>query len=202
MNPQRTRMGNSGAALAGTCGLSLLVQPLALSQTLSGGWEISVSNVVSPTNPSATIEVRAFFDPVPGVADLFAAGDFDLVAAEGQFSLPHLHLTGPNQSVGTLIGPAVMDAAVHQLHFPPSILGKTSNPILVWSATWTTGDFAPRLVPVTTLDTNLFAVYALQTGTSSSVPLANITHGQAVIQVIPAPASVVLLLPLMGRRRR
>ena len=56
------------------------------AQTIRGGWEFRVSNAVSPSQPTATVEVWAWFDFVPGVSELFAAGIFDLVASEGAWS--------------------------------------------------------------------------------------------------------------------
>ena len=105
------------------------------AQTIRGGWEIRVSNVVSPSQPTATVEVWAWFDFVPGVSELFAAGDFDLIANEPAFAGMCCPLQG-NCGINTVIdGGKISHVSTGQLHIPAlGIFGDPSNPLLVFEA--------------------------------------------------------------------
>ena len=166
----------------------------AEAQTIQGGWEIRVSNVVSPSQPSATIEVWAWFDTVPGVSELFAGGDYDLTAGEaGWLWSPWvfpLHSPGPGV---TIRGNSIIGLFPGQLHIPTlGIYGNPSNPIHVFSADWATSDFTPRTVSIITENTSIFAVYS-QAGVSTTLSASAVVPGSGTIFVVPAPASLTAL---------
>ena len=176
----------------------------AAAQTIQGGYEFRVSNVVSPSQPTATVEVWAWFDNVPGVSELFAAGDFDLIANEPLFVtmrclLPiNCGITSP-----IINGGMISDINVSQLHLPAlGFFGDPSNPLLVFEADWTTSDFTLRGVPVSTENTTRFLVYDAAGHVTELFP-AGFSPGRGMISVVPA--SSLLLFPAsafaMAQRR-
>ncbi|MEQ8317305.1 MAG: PEP-CTERM sorting domain-containing protein [Phycisphaerales bacterium] len=173
----------AGAALGLAAMASATVQP--------NTYEIRVSNVVSPGTPSATVEVWADWD-----SDLFyafAAAEWSLRGdGTGDFSGPSSAFTDPGQDDGTPSGGDVLDIVTGQLQFPSGgIFADTSDPILIWSATWSTTDFTARTVDLAT-ETARYNLYLDDTGLSSEVT-ATVLEGAGRIEVIPAPASLALL---------
>ena len=180
----------------------------APAQTLTGGWTIRVSNTVSPSQPIAEIEVWAWFDDPTGERNAFGLGDFDFIAADGEFSNAQTYLWGPGFTPGTPTGNSVRGVFVGQLWGFLGIFANMQNPVLVWSVDWTTADFTPRTVSLDTRNTTTF-----QIGTNSTHGKMNLlelypegfTPGTGAIQVVPSPASATPLLvlgALMLRRRR
>ncbi|GIW74711.1 MAG: hypothetical protein KatS3mg103_1233 [Phycisphaerales bacterium] len=165
-------------------------------------YEIRVSNVVSPSQPSTTVEVYAQWDA--DVYYAFAAAEWSLRGdATGSFSNPASAFTDPGQVDGTPIGGDVTGIITGQLHFPPgSIFADTSDPILIWTGTWSTSDFTARLVELTT-ETTRYSLYLDDTGLSSDVT-TTVLEALGEIQVVPAPASLALvgLGGLVALRRR
>lgn len=185
----------AGAALGLAAMASATVQP--------NTYDIRVSNVVSPSQPSATVEVWADWD-----SDLFyafAAAEWNLRGdATGAFSGPASAFTDPGQDDGTISGGDVIDIVTGQLQFPAgSIFADTSDPILIWTGTWSTTDFTTRTVDLST-ETARYSLYLDDTGLSSDVT-ATVLEGAGQIEVIPAPASLALLglggLAAVRRRR-
>ena len=174
------------------------------AQTIQGGWEFRVSNVVSPSQPTATVEVWAWFDNVPGVSELFASGNFDLVASEGEWWHFVFQLGRP--TAGPIIsGSSITGVVVGQFHLPPlGVFGDPSNPIRVFAADWRTTDFTPRSVSLDTTNTHYFWVAEWQTGAGFQI-WPNVIPGSGSISVVPAPS--LLLFPagafaVAQRRRR
>ena len=186
---------------------------LALAQT-NPGWTIEVvGGPVSPSNPQVTIKVSAFFTQLdPSTA--FGNGGFDLQSSDpaGVFSamafgsglakgVCHYGVLGSSQSSGGVSG--VMIGQNNVL----GCLANPFNPIEVWEATWSTNTFVPRTVELSTTSLIGMSMYS-----SHGQPFPNIFFepkdvipGSAVIQVIPAPASVigfVVTLALASTRRR
>lgn len=166
-----------------------------------GGWTIEMSGVVSPVTPVVNIRVSAWFDHVPNVAELFAGGRFNLNAAESRF-LPgstRLHVLG---SPGFVQDRLIHSIVVAQAHIPPQFPGNSSNPILVFSADWTTSDFTPRRVPLGTT-TLAMSVFQSLSHTNSS-PLHDIVEGSGFIRVVPAPGCWAALISVgwIAFRRR
>ena len=178
----------------------------ARAQTIQGGWEFRVSNVVSPTQPTATVEVWAWFDFVPGVSELFIAGVFDLVASDGEWSWNFVFPLGRPDPGPFVSGSSIIGVSVGQLHIPQlGFFGDPSNPIWIFAGEWSTTDFTPRSVSLETVNTYNFFVAEWQTGALFEIWPAGFIPGNGAISVVPAPGSLVVLsgaLVLVRRRRR
>lgn len=172
----------------------------------TGGWVIDVSGgPVSPSNPSATVQILAEFTG----AFAFAAGDGDLQAGDGGWSAIAMLPVGdplgpppPGTTAGTIADPNVNGYLLGQIMFlPAGILPSTANPIPLWEGTWSTGDFTPRNVDLNTANTSQFLLYDTA---GRSVPISAPTMGAGVITVVPEPATLALLglAGLVAVRRR
>ncbi|MCH9057982.1 MAG: hypothetical protein IIB55_05055 [Planctomycetes bacterium] len=181
----------------------------AAAAAQQGGWLIESSNVVSPSKPTTTVEVWAWFDDPTGERNAFGRGDFDFIAADGEFSNPQMYLwTSPGFSAGTPMGNSVRGVFVGQLWGFVGLSANMQNPILVWSVDWTTTDFTPRTVSLDTRNTTTFEIgtnggHALTMNLLELYP-QGFTPGTGVIRVVPSPASATLLVlgAVMLRRRR
>ena len=170
-----------------------------------GGWLIKSSNIVSPAQPTTTVEVWAWFDDPTGERDAFASGDFDLIAADGEFSNIKL-IKG--SLPGSVSGNRVNGVFVGQIWGVAGIIANPQNPILFWTVDWMATDFTPRIVSLDTLNTTTFNIGT--NGGHSSMNILDLfpqgfTPGTGVIEVVPSPASavpVVLVGAVMLRRRR
>ena len=181
----------------------------ALGQQIEGGWEIRTSSVVSPASPSTTVEIWAAWNDPSNSYCCFVFGNFDLVAQEGVLSspsvllLPNAGWSQPGQVTGN--GEAVRGVFVGQgIELPPH---SPPNPILVWSATWTTTNFAPRSVGMWTENTTDFTVGKPSLNILQLLQLFpdNFVPGVGGITIVPSPASatpMVVVGALMLRRRR
>ncbi len=183
------------------CGVVLALAGSALGQSFN--FELVVSNIVSPEQPSATVEVWAAFSPA---LYAFAKARFDLLASadEGGFSDPVLHLQGPGDYLGDIApdGDSVLKVAPMQFYWPNGgPYGDTSNPILVWSVTWSTSEFDPRTVSLVTL-TSEYYVYK-ESGHWDDY-IDTFVEGEGSIQVVPGAGTpaVLGLAALAGLRRR
>ena len=171
-----------------------------------GGWLIESSNIVSPSQPTATIEVWAWFDDPTRVRNTFGLGDFDFLAGDGAFSNLQSRLF--RFSLGTAVGSGVVGVRVGQIWGFAGITASSQNPILAWSAQWTTTDFTPRAVSLDTLNTTTFNIGI--NSTHSGMRLLELypegfIPGTGMIEVVPSPASAVPLVvvgAVMLRRRR
>ncbi len=178
------------------------------------GWIIEVvGGPVSPSNPSVQVKVSAFFTPVTS-SFAFGAGRFDVVStdANGQFGnltvgagLVQSCTQGSQLGVSNANG-GVTDVWIHQLN----VLGcqaVPTNPIEIWTATWTTSDFSPRQVQVSTLTTGYFQLFSHHGTPFPDIFFEpkDVIPGSAVIQVIPAPSGALALLltgAALATRRR
>ena len=175
------------------------------AQTIQGGYEFRVSNVVSPSRPTATVEVWAWFDNVPGVSEVWGGGDFDLVASDGEWSWNFVFpLSRPDP--GPIVrGSSIIGVATGQLHLPAiGIFGDPSNPIWIFAAEWSTTDFTQRSVSLDTTNTTSFFVAAWQTGATFGIWPTGFIPGSGEISVVPPPGSLVVLSGafVSARRRR
>lgn len=167
------------------------------------GWDITVLGpAVSPSQPSVTVRISARFDDPPDYA--FAHGELDVVSAEGDWSAPRL-LPGRTSGYGEPgipAGPAVREIVAGQFNIPNVFYANAANPLDVWEATWTTSDFRPREVNLSTLTTR-FEVFFLRNNPDRQTRLGQLTEGYAFISVVPAPPALFLAgLGLILRRRR
>jgi hypothetical protein len=97
-----------------------------------GGWLIESSNIVSPSQPTTTIEVWAWFeDPLQRLA--FSGGNFDVHASQGEVFNPQVLIaatlgsTQPGGEPGDAQGNMVTNARVFQLWGGLLGLPNTSN---------------------------------------------------------------------------
>ena len=180
-----------------------------------GGWLIEViGGPVSPSNPSTTIRVSAYF---PSHLHGFYGGRFDLVGSDPTGAMSNFFLPaplgplppGPHGCIGLIVLGAVPGG--YRFSFlQEGIVGcfpHPANPLPILEAQWTTNDFTPRVVDLETRNTPGFLVWVNHNGTwTDLIPLNQFRHGSAVIQVIPAPGGAALLLAASGavmlRRRR
>ena len=175
----------------------------------TGGWLIESSTVVSPSNPTTTIKVWAWYDnPQRSVA--FSFGNFDFGASDGLFSNPQVNLptfgaANPGSTPGTALGSSVNGVFVGQLFGFLGFFANTDNPILAWSAEWTATDFTPRSVDLNTLNTSDFWVASISNGAQTQLYPQGFTPGAGMIEVVPSPASAMPLVvvgAMLLRRRR
>ncbi len=197
-----------------------LAAPLFLASQLSTtvlaqsnpGWIIEVvGGTVSPSNPSVTVKLRAFFFSVfPSTA--FGGGDSDIGSSDpmGKFSdmqygadlfgFCPLGQVGVPSATGGVTGINIGQIQVL------GCLANPANPIEIWRATWTTSDFTPRTVELNTTGTTHFELYSHHGASFPDIFFdpKDVIPGSAVIQVIPAPGVLALLLTgaaLTTRRR-
>ena len=171
-----------------------------------GGWLIKSSNIVSPSQPTTTVEVWARYDN-PQMELAFAFGDFDFLAGDGLFSNAQVHLRNGNPSVnpGAISGNIVEGVFVGQAFGILGWFANTDNPILVWSADWRATDFTPRSVDLSTRNTTDFRVARINTGAQTQLYPQGFTPGTGASEVVPSPASgvpMVVVGAVMLRRRR
>lgn len=167
-----------------------------------------ISNAISPEQPSASITLWAAFNP--DFPKWFAFGEtrtevlteFD----RGWFSDPVVILDPWGFSKPGEVSPdgdRVSGIYAMQIYLPFSIYPDESNPILLWSATWTTDDFTPRQVGLFT-ESESFALWSAEGGLHDQFGI-DFAEGSGVIEVVPAPGAASALTGLgawMSRRKR
>ena len=187
--------------------LLVLIGGPALAQT-DGTYLLTSSNQVSPSSPSTTISIWAIWVD-PRALFYFAGGNYDLTAAEGQFSNPMNVLNGPGSSTGVIAGNVISGGANGQLFIFVPLL--RDNPILLARYDWTTSNFTSRSVSLDTSNTAVFGVAWFNAGPGGMPPAGTFvslfpgefTPGSGVINVVPAPAAwLVLALPVVAATRR
>jgi hypothetical protein len=145
-----------------------------------GGWLIEVSNIVSPSHPTAVVRVSAWFDYVPGVSEAYAGGRFDLTASEGGFANYRCLL-----SCG--FPPPQLES--NQIRFvrPNQTVSpwNPANPIPVFEVEWTSYDPAPRVVALATSTAGFFTHVDLTSPAFYIFPPEALVEGEAIIEVRP-----------------
>lgn len=180
----------------------------ALAQHL-GGLVLEATNVVSPQNPQTTIEIWAWFVPIPNQAEFFGRAWFDLHAGDGEFvdvQSPFPYPWGVNWGYNPPVftGSSILNVDIINSYFYPV----PDNPILIGAVQWTTSDFKPRSVDVFTETTEFLTWHNVSPFHIPGVYMfkpGEVREGQAMIQVIPAPTSclsVGLVFTIWSRRRR
>lgn len=114
-------------------------------------------------------------------------------------NLQSQYANGPGASLGTVGNGGVSSITLGQIHSPPTFPANTSNPIMIWSGEWSSGDLTPRVVDVTTVTTKCLGY--------GGIHIHNITFDDPTvqIQVVPAPPALAFLVISCGfasRRRR
>lgn len=158
-----------------------------------------VSNDLSPQTPKATVTVWAQFDPAQYA---FAGAKWDMHASEAEWSNAKIPFTGLPVLPGTVSpsGSSYLGIASGQLHGVAGIFANTSNPIVIWSAEFSTTDFTPRTIDLRS-DTSEFLLYTNSLGSNASF-LSSFVEGQGQINVVPAPGAVALPLFILLASRR
>ena len=172
-----------------------------------------VGGPVSPHNPSVTVKIFASF---PNQYWAFGNTFYDLASTDpsGEFS----GVTKPTASgIGLPPGPCsepwflgtpdgsggLTELAAFQFN-AVGCAARTTNPIQIWEATWSTQTFTNRTVLLSTVNVLTFNVYSDH---NQSLPNIKLTPnlfepGEATIQVVPAPSAVALLAAAACSMRR
>ncbi|MFG0283419.1 MAG: GC-type dockerin domain-anchored protein [Phycisphaerales bacterium JB039] len=135
----------------------------ASASAQQGGFLLEAAGPVTPANPSTELRVYAWYEPTPGVAEIFLSSRLDLAALDGEFYDPRcapmpIHC-GDTGCEPVVAGGRIENVCVGQFHWPEGgILGDPSTPIHVYTAPWRTTDFTPRVVRVETQNTWVFFV--------------------------------------------
>ena len=162
---------------------------------------ITVSNFVSPSQPSTTIEIWATWT---GADFFFAGGNYDLTASDSTFSNPTNILNGPGSSAGVALGNTVTGATNGQLNLPG--VSSNDNPILLASYTWTTSDFTSRTVFFDSSNTSNFSVFNNITGEEMQLFPNSFQPGSGSLLITPPSPATLTPLVLGGlvssRRKR
>jgi MYXO-CTERM domain-containing protein len=184
-------------ALLGVAGLAAV----ASAQPSNARFIITSSNDVDPMNPTTTIQVLAAWDET--MEHVFSGTNYDLVASDGEFTSASLDLMFTGNNAGTPAGNRVNGASIGQIHLPPAVPGQQGNPIALASYEWTTTDFTPRTVDLSTENTTQFRVTPLPGGLTISL-INSFTAGSGSFNVTPAPSALALLGlgGLVAARRR
>jgi hypothetical protein len=134
----------------------------AAGAQVDNAMQFVVSNRVSDRYSSCTVLVEALWNPL-GVQ--FGGAKFDVFADAdpGEFSEPAHLISGPGTTDGVveLDGDSVTGIVSGRLCFPldpPCDPGPCPNPEAIWVVTWSTADFTPRIVNLSTA-TSKFFVY-------------------------------------------
>jgi hypothetical protein len=167
-----------------------------------------VSNTISPDQPSATITLWGAFNP--DFPKWYAFGEtktevltqFD----RGWFSDPVAILDPWGFSKPGDVSPdgdLVAGIYAMQIYIPFSVYPDSANPLPLWSATWTTDDFTPRKVGLST-QSEFFALWSAEGGLYDQFGI-DFAEGSGAINVVPAPGAAPALVggaPWLARRRR
>lgn len=184
-----------------SCAAALCMASLASAQT---GLQFQVNGVVSPQNPTVTIDIYATYpvsQPIYGVVSI----GYHVHASEAAFTnnIQHHYWIGwgsslPPEPINH--GDWLEGMGAGQI-FGSNIL--VSSPILLHTIEWTTSDFTPRDI---LLSTDIVSPVYLQIySVGPVVSVSNPINASGMIQVIPAPSSTLALLAgagLVGVRRR
>ena len=193
---------------------ALALTPAASAQYDKGTWLFEViGGPVSAMNPVVEVRVYAAFPKMTSTS-AFGQGNFDIVSSDpsGEFhNVERGFGLGSNPFcgfafLGTPTPSSVPGNVVGQL----GVLGcvpSTAMPIAVWQASWTTSDFTPREVAISSAGTTNFAIFISSSQAHPDLQLFpdKFEHGSGVIQVVPSPSGAILLAAssiLAMRRRR
>jgi hypothetical protein len=172
-------------ALAGV----LTLAPIASGGDELNGLDIVVYDTVSPQQPFTRVEVWARFDPVyyafaQAVFKLDTSHGFDFAGSWDPIAV----LESPDSSRGEvdgLYGHRIDGIVAAQLHQHP-ILADSSNPILIWTGTYSTNDFTPRDLLITS-KALLFGVWVngdFWNPQFKQIPLSDFESNDAYIHIV------------------
>jgi hypothetical protein len=143
----------------------------------------TVSNEVSPENPSTTVTLRASFAPqwyAFGLSkpEIWSGGS-------GDFSNPEVLIQQKFYCYAGNVAPdgdSVTGTYLQQYQMLLGQFADTHNPLELWSVTWTTDDFSRRDVPIWTKSYD-FWVYLDGWGAGENFYGPDFSEGQALITV-------------------
>ena len=162
----------------------------------------TVSNTISAENPSATVTLWGAFDP-----KLYALHrtTTDVIARPdpGSFHDPFMLIDYPWCRAGQLApdGDRVSDIFALQLQFIGGFFADTSNPIAIWTATWSTTDFTPREVALWT-ESSEYWVFVNGAGEAHNFYGVDFAEGLGAITVVPAPNGALAFAAAVGLAAR
>ncbi len=142
----------------------------------------TVSNEVSPSQPSTTVTVWAAFDP-QWYAFHRSHTEVESDPDVGAFSDPVVLLEFGEAGDVAPDGDRVWGIDFHQWEGFGGLFADTGNPIAVWSTTWTTDDFTPRSVPILTTSVD-FYVYVDIDGTWQNFYGPDFSEAQGFINIL------------------
>lgn len=155
-------------------------------------FRLKVSNVVTPSNPEATVSVFAAWEQGAPGEFVFTGANLDLVAGDGEFSDVEIILQLTCMCGGTTLGNRVNGLSIGQIHLPPVLVGLPDNPIHLYDIKWTATDFTPRTVGLNTENTVQFRVAPAPGGATIDL-MATFRPGSGSIRVVPGVGGVGLL---------
>jgi hypothetical protein len=166
----------------------------------------TVSNAVSPLKPSATVTLWASF---PQHQYAFAGSNTEVWSPpdDGAFSDPTVQMYQDDYCDPGVVSPdgdSILGMRLLQLQNLGGLLADTSNPLELWSATWTTEDFMPRRVPIATSSSNYW-VYTSAGGHGEDFYGEDFSEAHDFIRVVPSPPAAAVSVGVaawLARRRR
>jgi hypothetical protein len=179
----------------------------ASAQVMTMSWSVSDTgngDGIIEAGESALLTMSAHMDPAPAtgyagsIFDILGTSNWDTGSVDSYVNLIDSLATGP----GTLGGNNDI-TGIESFQLPPFFNAEydASNPIDIYTITWTPSDYSARDVSVGSANHANFSVYTDDFGTSAEYDGA---VGGARFSVVPAPASMALLGlgGLVATRRR
>lgn len=175
--------------------------------TMTMDWTVSDTGngdgIIEP-GESALLALSATMNPMPQVGyggsifDIIGTSNWNTGTVDSYLNLIDSLATGP----GTLGGNNDI-TAIESFQLPPFFNPNynSSNPITIYTITWTPSDYTGRTVSLTSANHANFSVYVDTFG--GNAEYSGVVNG-ARFDVVPAPASLALLGlgALVARRRR
>lgn len=201
MPTRQTALFLAGAGVALASGLTHAQEP--------GEVIIEIDRPMLLPGESATVRLLAGFDSTVDFAmaglltDLLAdARGVDVGSAWSDVVLAP-PMNGPGTSTGTPVDGGFEGILAGQLNFPLSTgYADPMNPIPFWEATFTAPLDAGAFEMDLSTRTTRFDVYADRMSSFSESRLDGLTEGAGRITVVPAPATVLVLIGLVAHCRR
>lgn len=165
----------------------------------------TISNEVSPDQPSTTVTMWAAFDPKWYAFGLSKPEVWS--AGSGDFSSPQAIMKQKKYCDPGDVAPdgdSVTGTRLTQYQWLLGEFADTANPIELWSVAWTTDHFKPRSVPVWTRSSS-FYIYVDASGQWDNFYGPDFSEARGTIQVVPAPAGSLVIgvgVFVSARRRR
>jgi hypothetical protein len=145
----------------------------------------TISNDVTPEQPQATVTLWATF---PEYQHAFGQSHTEVLSAPdaGGFSNPkalieQYYYCDPGDVSPD--GDSILKILLFQLDYLGGKFADESNPIALWSVTWSTDDLTPRTVPIATQTADFYVYYGPGGGWYNYYD-ANFSEAQGIITVL------------------